>query len=81
VELVVLVWLASAGLAGWIARTRGTDVGRWVVVGFLLGPLGVFLAAAFAGQPWTDIKRRPTTAVILALLVVLGWFVLQDLLR
>ena len=42
---VLLVWIASAALCGWIASKKNRNVGVWVVVGLLTGVIGIIIIA------------------------------------
>jgi hypothetical protein len=43
--IVLLFWVVCAGVAAFIANTKGRDVGAFALAGLLLGPFGVIWAA------------------------------------
>lgn len=43
--VIVISWVLSAGVAGFIASTKGRNVGGFAIAGLLLGPAGVVWAA------------------------------------
>lgn len=47
-EIFVLIWLVCAIGAGMVASKKNRSVAGWGVVGFLLGPVGLLLAAVAA---------------------------------
>lgn len=49
-EAIILVWIAAAGVCGWLASRKGRNVGAWVVVGLLTGLVGVLVLAALPSQ-------------------------------
>ena len=68
--IVLLFWVVCAGVAAFIASTKGRDVGRFAMAGLLLGPFGVIWAAcarsgaerAAADQAALDEMRRAQAA-------------------
>ena len=42
---ILLVWIASAALCGWIANKKNRNVGLWVGVGLLTGVIGIVIIA------------------------------------
>lgn len=49
-ELAIIAWVLCAFVAGLIARDRDADVGKWAVIGMLLGPIGIIWAYFNAGR-------------------------------
>ena len=47
---VILIWLVSSGLCGWLADKKGRRLSLWVVLGLLTGPVGVVILAALAPE-------------------------------
>jgi hypothetical protein len=48
VELIILVWLACAGIGGAITNSKGRGILEGLVLGGLLGILGVIIAACLS---------------------------------
>ena len=42
---ILLIWIASAALCGWIANKKNRNIGLWVVVGLLTGVIGIIIIA------------------------------------
>jgi hypothetical protein len=63
--VVALIWLASAGLAGWVGFLGGRT-GDALTLGTLLGPIGCLLAVGLVLPAWRrdpDILPFPGPAV------------------
>jgi biotin transporter BioY len=45
---VILIWIASAALCGWMASNKNRSIGLWVVVGLLTGLIGVVILACLS---------------------------------
>jgi hypothetical protein len=43
---IAIIWLVCTAATGDIYRSKGYGVGWGLVVGFMLGPLGLLIAAA-----------------------------------
>lgn len=48
--LLIPLWLVCIGIAILIAYERGASIGKWALIGFLLGPIGAIWAFASAGK-------------------------------
>ena len=46
---LIVFWMICGSIAAVIAESKGGDRGLWVVIGFLLGPFGIF-ASFFVGS-------------------------------
>lgn len=54
--VIVLCWLASAALCGWLADKKGDSVGLWVILGLVFG---IFAVAFLALLPTRNAPNRP----------------------
>lgn len=56
--IIILVWIVCAIAAGSIASDKGHGGCLWFILGFLLGPLALLIAAAMGREPQT-VTQRP----------------------
>lgn len=50
-ELFLIVWLLCGGIAAAVAHMKGRNVGAWLLVGMLWGPIGLIVLACLKAQP------------------------------
>lgn len=69
VTIIVLVWLASIGLTGWLAGRRNREGGNWSSLAMFFGPFAL-LALLVLRKPdkgpalsplWEQLERRDVT--------------------
>src|ERR1700728_4699778 len=70
---IFIVWIVCVIACGILASNKGRNVGGWVLLGILLGPLGVLLAACVSNQnvepaaapPVTNLRKCPYCAELI----------------
>ncbi len=56
--VAVLVWVVCAGVAAFIANTKGRSVSGFAIAGLLLGPFGVVWAACVHSADRIEAERH-----------------------
>ena len=56
--LLITIWLVFGFLTAVVAGSKGQPFGVWFVVGVLLGPIGLLVAALVSRTPEAEAKRQ-----------------------